>query len=116
VGPAAPRRCLRDHHLRRRLPRPQAEAVGQLLAEGLWALSAELGLGEVRGSGLLLALELGDLASERVVVGARERGLLVNGPRPHCLRFMPALNTTAAEVEQGLKLLRRALQDARAAA
>jgi acetylornithine/N-succinyldiaminopimelate aminotransferase len=93
-----------------------AEAVGRLLAEGLSALSAELGLGEVRGSGLLLALELGDLASERVVACARERGLLINGPRPHCLRFMPALNTTPAEVEQGLKLLRQALQDTRAAA
>ena len=93
----------------------RVEAVGQELAQGLRALSAELGLGEVRGSGMLLALELGSLAAGRVVDGARERGLLINGPRPHCLRFMPALNTTREEVAQGLELLRLALLDARAA-
>jgi acetylornithine/N-succinyldiaminopimelate aminotransferase len=38
---------------------------------------------------------------------ARDRGLLLNAPKPHCLRFMPALNTTPAEVKCGLELLRQ---------
>jgi acetylornithine/N-succinyldiaminopimelate aminotransferase len=89
-----------------------ARDAGERLAQGLRALSAELGLGEVRASGLLLALELGELASAPVVERARERGLLINGPRPHCLRFMPALNTTPQEIALGLELLRLALRDA----
>jgi acetylornithine/N-succinyldiaminopimelate aminotransferase len=51
-------------------------------------------------------------ASAHVVALARDRGLLLNGPRPHCLRFMPALNSTADEVVMGLELLRLALRDA----
>ena len=41
-------------------------------------------------------------------------GLLLNAPKPDCLRFMPALNTTPEEVEEGLELLRQifsALED-----
>ncbi len=91
-----------------------SQDAGERLAQALRALSAELGLGAVRGHGLLLALELGDLPSARVVALARERGLLINGPRPHCLRFMPALNTTAEEIQLGLELLRQVLEEGRA--
>lgn len=84
-------------------------AVGLQLAEGLNKLSAEFALGEVRGQGLLLALELGQDIGPEIVRRAREAGMLLNAPRPHCLRFMPALNTTPAEVEEGLGLLREVL-------
>jgi acetylornithine/N-succinyldiaminopimelate aminotransferase len=47
---------------------------------------------------------------------ARERGLLINAPRAHCLRFMPALNTTPHSVDRGLALLRAALADVAAGA
>lgn len=79
--------------------------AGDRLAEGLHALSGKLGLGEVRGKGLLLALELGRKMAPEVVTLAREQGLLINAPRPHCLRFMPALNTTEGEIEEGLRIL-----------
>lgn len=82
---------------------------GRELREGLQDLSARLGLGEVRGEGLLLALELGQDIAADVVHTCRTLGLLVNAARPHCLRFMPRLNTTAAEVQQGLALLEQAL-------
>jgi len=85
--------------------------VGAQLADGLRSLSREFGLGEVRGHGLLLALELGHDRAAQVVILARERGLLLNAPRAHCLRFMPALNTRAQEVAQGLALLRGVLGD-----
>jgi len=85
--------------------------VGAQLADGLRSLSREFGLGEVRGHGLLLALELGYDRAAQVVALARERGLLLNAPRAHCLRFMPALNTRAQEVAQGLALLRGVLGD-----
>lgn len=83
--------------------------TGERLAQGLRALAAEFGLGEVRGRGLLLALELGHDRAEAVVTEARAQGLLLNAPRNHCLRFMPALNSTDDEIDQGLALLRRVL-------
>ena len=36
-------------------------------------------------------------------------GLLLNAPRPHLLRFMPALTVTAAEIDRMIELLREAL-------
>lgn len=80
-------------------------AMGQLLRSGLEALSAREGLGEVRGDGLLLALELGADLAPTVVRECRAQGLLVNAARPNCLRFMPRLNSTADEVQQGLAIL-----------
>lgn len=87
------------------------QASGEALAAALRQLSAEFGLGQVRGQGLLLALEMPAGNSAEVVLRARERGLLINAPRPNTLRFMPALNTTAGEIEEGMGLLRQALAD-----
>jgi acetylornithine/N-succinyldiaminopimelate aminotransferase len=89
-----------------------SRAVGQMLTDGLVELSAEFGLGEVRGRGLLLALEIGHDDAARIVDQARAAGLLLNAPRPNCLRFMPALNTSAEEVAEGLAVLRRVLIEA----
>lgn len=83
--------------------------IGKQFTEALCRLSAELGLGEVRGRGLLLALELGRDVAPEVAARARDLGLLINAPRPHCLRFMPALTTTADELAEGMALLRRAI-------
>ena len=38
-------------------------------------------------------------------------GLLLNAPRPHLIRLMPALNISAAEMDEGLALLRQALRN-----
>jgi acetylornithine/N-succinyldiaminopimelate aminotransferase len=80
-------------------------AMGALLRQGLLTLSQRWGLGEVRGEGLLLALELGCDRAPEVVCAGLERGLLVNAPRAHCLRLMPRLNSTEAEILEGLALL-----------
>jgi acetylornithine/N-succinyldiaminopimelate aminotransferase len=84
-------------------------AMGALLRQGLQSLSQQWGLGEVRGEGLLLALELGHDRAPEVVQACREHGLLVNAARPHCLRFMPRLNSTEAEILEGLALLNASL-------
>jgi acetylornithine/N-succinyldiaminopimelate aminotransferase len=84
-------------------------AMGALLRQGLQRLSQQWGLGEVRGEGLLLALELGHDHAPEVVQACRARGLLVNAARPHCLRFMPRLNSTEAEILEGLALLNASL-------
>jgi acetylornithine/N-succinyldiaminopimelate aminotransferase len=85
-------------------------ATGEYLAARLRALSGELGHGEVRGRGLLLALALKDLDAGKVVQAALDRGLLINAPRPDTLRFMPSLAVSRDEVDQMMGLLRESLQ------
>jgi len=83
----------------------QVRERGLQLQEGLLQLAQHHGLGEVRGAGLLWALELGSDSAAEVVQACREQGLLLNAARPHCLRFMPRLNSTAQEIQTGLKIL-----------
>ena len=85
-------------------------ATGAYLAARLRALSAELGHGEVRGRGLLLALALKELDAGKVVQAALDRGLLINAPRPDSLRFMPSLTVSRDEIDQMIRLLRESLQ------
>jgi acetylornithine/N-succinyldiaminopimelate aminotransferase len=84
-------------------------AMGQHLRQGLQRLSQRHSLGEVRGEGLLLALELGQDRAAQLAAQCREHGLLINAARPHCLRFMPRLNSTVDELEEGLQILDAAL-------
>jgi len=74
--------------------------AGARLAQRLAALSARHGGGEVRGKGLLLALDLKRDIAGAVVAQALERGLLLNAPRPDSLRFMPALTVSDAEIDR----------------
>jgi len=79
--------------------------IGGYLRERLAVLSSRHGLGEVRGKGLLLALDLTQEIAEDVVEKARERGLLLNAPRPGTLRFMPALTVSREEVDEMFRIL-----------
>jgi len=74
--------------------------TGLFLESELQRLSARHGLGEVRGRGLLLALDLKLPAGPSIVAQAFEQGLLLNSPRADTLRFMPALNVTREEISQ----------------
>jgi acetylornithine/N-succinyldiaminopimelate aminotransferase len=90
--------------------------TGDRFRARLQRLSESLGLGEVRGEGLLLALDLGRDVANDVVARARESGpcgLLLNAPRPNLLRFMPALNTVRGEIDEGLGMLARVLREPR---
>jgi acetylornithine/N-succinyldiaminopimelate aminotransferase len=88
----------------------RVEDSGIYFAAKLNTLSRELGLGEVRGQGLLLALDLNQPIASSVVDVALALGLLINAPRPSVLRFMPALNVSRAEMDQMTGILREAIQ------
>jgi acetylornithine/N-succinyldiaminopimelate aminotransferase len=88
----------------------EIENSGTYLAAKLNALSRELGFGEVRGQGLLLALQLNQPVASRVVDAALELGLLINAPRPSVLRFMPALNVSRGEMDHMVEILRMAIE------
>jgi len=74
--------------------------VGLFLESELQRLSTRHGLGEVRGRGLLLALDLKLPMGAAIVAQALESGLLLNLPQPDALRFMPALNVTREEISE----------------
>jgi acetylornithine/N-succinyldiaminopimelate aminotransferase len=71
---------------------------GLYLESELQRISARHGLGDIRGKGLLLALDLRIPIAPSIVAQAFEDGLLLNAPQPDALRFMPALNVTKPEI------------------
>jgi len=82
---------------------------GRYLAARLGALAAELGHGEVRGRGLLVALQLQGRDAPKVARAALDLGLLINAPRPDTLRFMPSLTVSCDEIDEMLERLRMSL-------
>ncbi|MBR0712733.1 acetylornithine transaminase [Bradyrhizobium liaoningense] len=89
--------------------------TGLLLESELQKVSARHGLGEVRGRGLLLALDLKLPIAQAIVAQAFEAGVLLNAPQPDALRFMPALNVTRAEIGEMVDCLDAILTKAGAA-
>jgi acetylornithine/N-succinyldiaminopimelate aminotransferase len=88
---------------------------GHFLGSELQRLSARHGLGEVRGRGLLLALDLKLPIGPALVAQALDKGLLLNSPQADALRFMPALNVTREEISEMIDQLDAMLTKAGAA-
>ena len=92
-----------------------AADAGLFLESELQKLSARHGLGEVRGRGLLLALDLKLPIGASIVAQAFADGVLLNSPQPDALRFMPALNVTRTENREMIDCLDAILTKAGAA-
>ena len=94
-----------------------ARAVGERLRAGLRRLEARFpNVGEVRGLGAMLALELVQERASKtpapeltsaICEAALRRGLIVirAGLFSNCIRFLPPLNVTDAEIDEGLAVL-----------
>jgi acetylornithine/N-succinyldiaminopimelate aminotransferase len=82
---------------------------GDYLRAQLRELSAQFQLGEVRGNGLLVALEIPQQNAAAIAETAFAQGLLLNAPRANVLRFMPALNVSRDEIDQMVERLRACL-------
>jgi len=85
--------------------------AGDHLASALHALSRKHGCGEVRGKGLLLALDLRRETAARIADQALQRGVLINAPRADSLRFMPALTVSDQEIDLMIDILDSVLED-----
>ena len=66
---------------------------------------------EVRGKGLLAAMDFESDISGQVLTNANEAGLLLNAPRPHTVRFMPPLTVTKEEIDGAAERLGDALSN-----
>ena len=84
-------------------------AAGDYLRAQLAGLARDYDLGEVRGRGLLVALQLNKDIAPAIVETARDLGLLLNAPRANILRFMPALNVSRAEIDEMIRRLAASL-------
>jgi 4-aminobutyrate aminotransferase len=116
AGALANLRYLLDHDLQ-----ANTREMGALLVQGLTEAAADLAcVGEVRGRGLMIGIELvgadgttpaPELASA-VLEATREAGLLVGkgGLHGNCLRIAPPMSIGADEVRQGLAVLVDALR------
>ena len=98
--------------------RERAEQIAKLLRTRLDEIAARHPIvGEVRGLGAMLALELAEQsgdASRAVTTAAREKGLVLLscGLYGNVIRLLPPLSATDEELEKGLAILEEALGDA----
>lgn len=60
---------------------------------------------EVRGKGLIWAVELDRPVAEEAVALCLEAGLLVNNVKPTAVRFIPPLTVSEAEIDQAIDIL-----------
>ena len=96
------------------------DLIGRAATTGAWFLARLRELGErhsrvlsnVRGRGLMCAIDLPDTAvRDAVVHQLRERHVLTLGCGPQSIRFRPALNVTQAELTVGLDALDHVMKE-----
>ena len=87
-----------------------AKQVGQYFIGKLESLRRKYSIiTDIRGRGLLVAMEFNSDIAQQLVMACLERGLLVNKVKPSALRFMPALIITNKEVDEAIDILDKAL-------
>ena len=87
-----------------------AKRVGQYFIAKLEQLKQKFQfITEVRGCGLLIAMEFGSDVANSVLEACLDRGLLVNCVKPNTLRFMPPLVISTSEVDEVISILDEAL-------
>lgn len=87
-----------------------AARVGSYFREQLLSLQEKCRVvKEVRGRGLLLALEFTEPIALSLVQACRELGLLINPLPPHTIRFMPPLIIDRRDVDRATAILEAAL-------
>jgi acetylornithine/N-succinyldiaminopimelate aminotransferase len=64
---------------------------------------------DVRGRGLLLAMEFDRDIAQPLLMACLERGLLVNKLKPNAIRFVPPLIIGRKEVDEALDIVDKAL-------
>lgn len=87
-----------------------ARAMGERLMQGLEELKSRFSfISQVRGRGLLIALEFDSDIAAKALSLTNEAGVLFNMVKPNTLRLMPPLTITPEEVDEGVSRLEQAL-------
>ena len=97
------------HILREDIP-AQAAAKGERLMNDLRALQDRHPvISEVRGQGLLVAVEFSADIGPALVAAIRERGMLCNVVKPNTLRLVPPLTVSDDELTEAVAIINAAL-------
>jgi predicted acetylornithine/succinylornithine family transaminase len=89
-----------------------AQQMGNHLHQQLLRLrAAHSYIVDVRGLGLLMAIEFSVPLAADVVSACNEAGLLLNPVRPNAIRFMPPLTVTLEEIDEAIDKLNTVLQE-----
>lgn len=101
-----------------------ATAMGQRLMDGLKQIQGTCGcIGDVRGLGLMVGVELVDDRAKRtpgrqwrgeIIRRAFEKGLLILGCGENSVRFCPALTVSADEIDVCLEIFAETIKEAEA--
>ncbi|ERS95835.1 hypothetical protein HMPREF1624_07912 [Sporothrix schenckii ATCC 58251] len=109
-----PLACRVAYHVLARLSDPALQgdvvAKGAVFVRGLQQLRDKYPaiITEIRGRGLILGAQLA-VDPNPIIAAARERGLLVISCGTNTLRFVPPLNISEGEIQEGLGLLDQAI-------
>ena len=89
-----------------------ARRVGEYLLRGLKELKHKYAfITDVRGRGLLVAVEFNSDMGASLLTACLDKGLLVNRVKPNALRLMPPLIISNADVDEALSILDGVLSD-----
>ncbi|MHB1006313.1 MAG: acetylornithine/succinylornithine family transaminase [Chloroflexota bacterium] len=89
-----------------------AERVGRYFLNNLEALKAKSpAIAEVRGVGLMVAIDLKEDRAGDVVLAALKRGVILNNTGPHTVRMVPPLILTEADVDEAVVKIAAAIED-----
>lgn len=87
-----------------------AKKMGQYFTGRLEDLKKKYGfITDIRGRGLLIALEFQKDIAEEVLYACLSRGFLINQLKPNTLRFIPPLIINEAEIDIGIDILDKVL-------
>ena len=87
--------------------------MGEYLGEGLKRLQADFEfITDVRGMGLIWAVEFDSELTPEVIPACNEAGILMNPMRPNAIRLMPVLTITKEEIDEALARLNEGLKNA----
>ncbi len=88
----------------------KVEKLGSYFLSGLEKLKSKFDfIMEIRGWGLLWAIDFAGDIAEEVVLACLEQGLLINKVKPNTLRFMPPLIITRADIDEALGIMEKVL-------
>ena len=83
-----------------------AQKAGLYLMDGLKKLKSKYPfITDVRGRGLLAAIEFNNDLSKSVMAACVENGMMVNNVKPNAVRVMPPLNISKQEIDEALSIL-----------
>ena len=69
-------------------------------------------INEIRGMGLLIAMEFSTDIAADIVSHSNEEGILVNAVRPNAIRFMPPLTVSKSEIDEAIIKIKNAIEKA----